>query len=106
MSRQFPVCLHNFRYALSSMKKKKNFPWWCRIVAWSLLWTVTIMSAAFVTFYGISFADETCKKWITSMLLSLLMSIFVTQPFKVSACMCWNTSTLELIERFSLTNVS
>ncbi|XP_071105701.1 polycystin-1-like [Haliotis cracherodii] len=64
-------------------KKKFEFPWWCRIVGWILLWTLTGVSVAFVTFYGIMFQDEKCKKWITSMLVSFFTSIFVTQPIKV-----------------------
>ena len=52
-------------------------------MAWVLLWLAILVSMAFVTFYGISFADETCKKWISSMLISFFMSVFVTQPIKV-----------------------
>nr|KAG5709464.1 hypothetical protein BaRGS_023146 [Batillaria attramentaria] len=68
---------------LPTKKKKKSLPWWCRIVAWTILWIAIIVSAAFVTFYGVSFADETCKKWISSMLISFFMSVFITQPIKV-----------------------
>jgi hypothetical protein len=69
---------------MCSKKKSKSLPWWCTIVAWVILWTSTLVSAAFVTFYGVSFADATCKKWITSMLVSFFMSVFITQPIKVS----------------------
>lgn len=65
-------------------KKKMDFPWYFVIFGWILLWIATLVSAAFVLFYGIQFQDVKCKKWITSMLVSFLASIFVTQPIKVS----------------------
>ena len=64
-------------------KRKRELPWWCRYIGWLLLWGVTLGSAAMVTFYGINFQDEKCKKWITSMLVSFFASIFITQPVKV-----------------------
>ncbi|KAL8606997.1 hypothetical protein ACOMHN_041386 [Nucella lapillus] len=64
-------------------KKVRNLPWWCRIVAWVILALCTLVSAAIVTAYGITFADEMCKKWISSMLVSFFMSVFITQPIKV-----------------------
>ncbi|KAK7111823.1 hypothetical protein V1264_011390 [Littorina saxatilis] len=69
--------------ALPNKKQKKSLPWWCRIVAWVILILTTLLCAAFVTFYGISFSDEVCKKWISSMLISFFMSVFITQPIKV-----------------------
>ena len=59
-------------------------PWWCRIVAWLLLWLSTACAVAFVNFYGISFKDETCRKWLFSMLVSVVTSVFFTQPIKVT----------------------
>ena len=69
----------------TSKDKKRKFalPWWCALVAWLLLAVSVLVSAAFVTFYGIMFADVKCKKWITSMLVSFLTSVFLTQPIKV-----------------------
>ena len=70
----------------ASKKKKKKFelPWGFTIVAWVLLWASVLTAAAFVTFYGVSFGDEKCKKWITSLLVSFVASIFITQPLKVN----------------------
>ncbi|ELU06540.1 hypothetical protein CAPTEDRAFT_185815 [Capitella teleta] len=66
-------------------KKKPKFalPWWCRWVGWAVLWLSTLLSMVFVMFYGIQFGDLKTKKWITSMMISLLTSIFLTQPIKV-----------------------
>ena len=67
-------------------KKKKapfSLPWWFRIVGWILLAATTLTSSAFVLFYGVQFGDEKTKKWITSLLISFITSIFLTQPLKV-----------------------
>jgi len=68
---------------LPAKKKRLSLPWWCSIIAWILLWITVAVCLAFVTFYGIMFQDEKCKKWITSMLISFLSSILFTQPVKV-----------------------
>ncbi|XP_067670971.1 polycystin-1-like protein 2 [Haliotis asinina] len=64
-------------------RKKIELPWFCRYLAWVLLWAVTVASAAMVTFYGINFRDEKVRKWVTSMLVSFVTSIFITEPIKV-----------------------
>ena len=67
----------------SKKKTKCQLPWWFVIVGWILLYAAVLVSAAFVTFYGIQFQDIKCKKWITSMIISFITSIFFTQPIKV-----------------------
>ncbi|KAK7471881.1 hypothetical protein BaRGS_00035465 [Batillaria attramentaria] len=70
--------------SLATKKKKKlSLPWWCRLVAWFLLIACTVVSAFFVTAYGIMFGDDKSRKWITSLLVSFVMSVFITQPVKV-----------------------
>ena len=64
-------------------KKRLSLPWWCSIIAWMLLWITVGVCVAFVTFYGIMFQDEKCKKWITSMIVSFVTSVLFTQPIKV-----------------------
>ncbi|GAB1597495.1 polycystic kidney disease protein 1-like 2 [Argonauta hians] len=67
-------------------KKKKKpfmFPWWCRIISWILLWLSVAGCCAGVTFYGITFGNEKCTKWISSMLISFFSSVFITEPIKV-----------------------
>lgn len=65
-------------------KKRFSLPWYFKIVGWTLLWLSTLVSTVFVIFYGIQFGDLKTKKWITSMVISFLTSIFLTQPLKVS----------------------
>ena len=68
---------------LLAKKKRLSLPWWCSIIAWMLLWLTVGVCVAFVTFYGIMFQDEKCKKWITSMIVSFVTSVLFTQPIKV-----------------------
>lgn len=69
--------------AAAAKKAKFSLPWWCVIVGWALLWATVGVCTAFVIFYGIQFQDEKCRKWITSMLVSFVASVFFTQPIKV-----------------------
>ena len=66
-------------------KKKKPFtlPWWCRIVAWVLLWLAVLSCGVFVAFFAITFGDLKTRKWITSLIVSFATAIFLTQPIKV-----------------------
>uniref|UniRef100_A0A1I8GMZ4 PLAT domain-containing protein n=2 Tax=Macrostomum lignano TaxID=282301 RepID=A0A1I8GMZ4_9PLAT len=65
------------------LPKQVRFPWWVRIIAWSILVIGTAVSALFTTFYGIQFGDETCKKWISSLFISFFSSVMLSQPLKV-----------------------
>lgn len=84
-SRPTSAIQSNDSASIKKEKKKCDLPWWFTIVAWIILWITVLVSAAFVTFYGIMFQDIKCKKWITSMLISFFTSVFFTQPIKVSA---------------------
>ncbi len=53
------------------------------LVGWALLWVTVITSVVFVTFYGVTFGDEKCRKWLTSMFVSVFTSVLFTQPIKV-----------------------
>ena len=64
-------------------KKRLSLPWWCCIIAWIVLWVTVGVCVTFVTFYGIMFQDDKCKKWITSMVVSFVTSVLFTQPIKV-----------------------
>jgi polycystin 1L2 len=65
------------------VKKIFLLPWWCTIIAWTLLFIAVSLSVAFVTFYGITFQNEKCTKWLTSLLISFFSSVLLTQPVKV-----------------------
>ena len=67
-------------------KKKKSelkFPWWCKIFAYLLSFSFATVSLFFVIIKGIEFGDEKVQKWLTSMLISFLSSLLLTQPIQV-----------------------
>ena len=64
-------------------KKPFSLPWGFRIIAWVLLIGGCVACGYNVWAYGIQFGDETCKLWITSILVSFLTSTFLSQPLKV-----------------------
>lgn len=77
--------MYNYKPVIKQEKKKKKkceLPWWGVIIGWVILWISVLGSATLVTFYGITFREEKARKWITSMIISTFMSVFVTQPIK------------------------
>lgn len=64
-------------------KKKFTFPWWCIIIAWMLTICCIGVSLFFLWAYGITFGNEKTTQWFTSLIISTLCSIFLTQPLKV-----------------------
>ncbi|CAM1329796.1 Uncharacterised protein at_DN1626 [Pycnogonum litorale] len=64
-------------------RKKLIFPWWCVYVAWFLTISCIVSSMFFLWAYGIQFGNEKTAKWFTSLIVSTMCSIFLTQPIKV-----------------------
>ena len=67
-------------------KKKKaelKFPWWFKIFAYVLSFSFATVSLFFVIIKGIEFGDEKVQKWLTSLLISFLSSLLLTQPIQV-----------------------
>ena len=68
------------------LEKIKNFslsfPWWFKIIAYILSLVFIIVSIFFIIVRGIEFGDEKVKKWITSLLVSFLTSVLLTQPIQ------------------------
>jgi len=48
-----------------------------------LLWLSVITCAVFVFLYSLEFGNEKTSKWLTSMVIAFLSSVFITQPIKV-----------------------
>ncbi len=65
------------------VNKKLSFPWWFKIIAYILSYLFMAISLIFIIFRGITFGDEKVTKWITSLLVSFLTSLFLTQPLQV-----------------------
>ncbi|RNA05799.1 polycystic kidney disease 1-like 2 [Brachionus plicatilis] len=63
---------------------KTTFPWWTKIIAYLLSLAICIVSIFFIVVKGISFGNEKVTKWLTSFVVSILTSFFLTQPFQVA----------------------
>ena len=62
-----------------------RFPWWFIIVAYVVSFLLVTSSLFFVLLKGIEFGNEKATKWLTSMIVAFLSSIFLTQPLQVSS---------------------
>jgi hypothetical protein len=73
----------NDEKVINIKKKKFKFPWWFKIIIYLICLMVSCASVFFIIVQGISFGDEKVEKWITTLLISFLSSIFLTQPIKM-----------------------
>ncbi len=65
------------------VNKKLSFPWWFKIIAYILSYLFMSISLIFIIFRGITFGEEKVTKWITSLMVSFLTSLLLTQPLQV-----------------------
>ena len=68
----------------NSKKFELKFPWWFKIVAYFISFLMVAVSLFFVVIKGIEFGDSKVTKWLTSLIISFLSSILLTQPFQVT----------------------
>ncbi|KAF6771443.1 hypothetical protein AHF37_09155 [Paragonimus kellicotti] len=66
-----------------------------RILTWIFLILSLATAATFTTFYGVSFGNAACQKWLSSMFLSFFTSLLLVQPLKSSA-----RTTVEVMSNF------
>ena len=70
--------------SLMTTKRILVFPWWFKILAYILSFSIISVSITLVVFKGISLGDDNCTKWLTSFVVSVLGSCFIVQPIEVS----------------------
>ncbi|KAF0300768.1 Polycystic kidney disease protein 1-like 2 [Amphibalanus amphitrite] len=56
---------------------------WCVFIAWFLTFASMGASIFFLWAYGITFGNEKTTKWLTSLMISFISSVLLTQPIKV-----------------------
>ncbi|NXF29075.1 PK1L2 protein, partial [Nyctibius bracteatus] len=61
----------------------KGLPWWFVFIAWFLVAATSCVSGFFTMLYGLHYGKENSIKWLISMAISFLESLFITQPLKV-----------------------
>ncbi|XP_008063168.1 polycystic kidney disease protein 1-like 2 [Carlito syrichta] len=61
----------------------RGLPWWCVLVGWLLVAATSGVAAFFTMLYGLHYGRASSFRWLISMAVSLMESVFVTQPLKV-----------------------
>ncbi|XP_021075889.1 polycystic kidney disease protein 1-like 2 [Mus pahari] len=64
-------------------KSPRGLPWWCVLVGWLLVATTSGVAAFFTMLYGLHYGRASSLKWLISMAVSFVESVFITQPLKV-----------------------
>ncbi|XP_016052978.1 PREDICTED: polycystic kidney disease protein 1-like 2 [Miniopterus natalensis] len=64
-------------------KPPRGLPWWCVLVGWLLVAATSSVAAFFSMLYGLHYGRTSSLKWLISMAISFVESVFVTQPLKV-----------------------
>lgn len=68
-------------------KKKKpplKLPWWCKIIAYIMSLAICGVCSFFIIVQGVQFGDEKVGKWLTSLVMSFVTGVFLTQPAQVA----------------------
>ncbi|XP_012602024.2 polycystin-1-like protein 2 [Microcebus murinus] len=60
-----------------------GLPWWCVLVGWLLVAATSGVAAFFTMLYGLHYGRASSRRWLLSMAVSFVESVFVTQPLKV-----------------------
>ncbi|NXJ01486.1 PK1L2 protein, partial [Psophia crepitans] len=76
----------------------KGLPWWFVFIAWFLVAVTSGVSGFFTMLYGLHYGKENSIKWLISMVISFLESLFVTQPLKVLGFAAFFALVLKKVE--------
>lgn len=64
-------------------RKKILLPWWTKIIGHIICVLIVGGCAFFIYIKGVEFGDAKVGKWLASLIICLLTSIFLTQPVQV-----------------------
>ncbi|KAJ8785859.1 hypothetical protein J1605_006819 [Eschrichtius robustus] len=78
--------------SLQASKPPGGLPWWCVLVGWLLV------AAFFTMLYGLHYGRASPLKWLISMAVSFVESVFVTQPLKVPGFAAFFALVLKRVE--------
>ena len=78
-----PLTIH--RVAQKPVEKgcSLTLPHWFAYIAWILCFLSSIASAVFVIFYSLQWGKDTSEQWLISIVMSMFMDIFVSEPVKI-----------------------
>ncbi|XP_063267148.1 polycystin-1-like protein 2 [Prinia subflava] len=76
----------------------RGLPWWFVFIGWSLVAATSGVSGFFTMLYGLHYGKENSIKWLISMVISFLESLFITQPLKVLGFAAFFALVLKKVE--------
>ncbi|NWY64779.1 PK1L2 protein, partial [Erithacus rubecula] len=76
----------------------RGLPWWFVFIAWFLVASTSGVSGFFTMLYGLHYGKENSIKWLISMVISFLESLFITQPLKVLGFAAFFALVLKKVE--------
>ncbi|NXA11711.1 PK1L2 protein, partial [Sapayoa aenigma] len=84
----------------------KGLPWWFVFIAWFLVAATSGVSGFFTMLYGLHYGKENSIKWLISMVISFLESLFITQPLKVLGFAAFFALVLKKVEHEDVENTA
>ncbi|KAB0352703.1 hypothetical protein FD754_017560 [Muntiacus muntjak] len=84
--------------SLQASKLPRGLPWWCVLVGWLLVVVTSGVAAFFTMLYGLHYGRTSSLKWLISMAVSFVESVFVTQPLKVLGFAAFFALVLKRVE--------
>ncbi|NWR27090.1 PK1L2 protein, partial [Tachuris rubrigastra] len=82
----------------------KGLPWWFVLIGWFLVAVTSGVSGFFTMLYGLHYGKENSIKWLISMVISFLESLFITQPLKVLGFAAFFALVLKKVEHEDVEN--
>ncbi|KAJ7394975.1 polycystin 1 like 2 [Pitangus sulphuratus] len=82
----------------------KGLPWWFVFIGWFLVAATSGVSGFFTMLYGLHYGKDNSIKWLISMLISFLESLFITQPLKVLGFAAFFALVLKKVEHEDVEN--
>ncbi|EDO38971.1 predicted protein, partial [Nematostella vectensis] len=73
----------NLRRPSQHHKPPKQLPHGFVYIGWFVVISLSFTSAFFVTLYGFQFGKKKAAEWLTSMLISVVQDVLISQPIKV-----------------------
>uniref|UniRef100_G3TAP4 Uncharacterized protein n=1 Tax=Loxodonta africana TaxID=9785 RepID=G3TAP4_LOXAF len=84
--------------SLPMRRPPRGLPWWCLLVGWLLVAATSGVAAFFTMLYGLHYGRASSLKWLISMVVSFVESVFVTQPLKVLGFAAFFALVLKRVE--------
>ncbi|XP_072588067.1 polycystin-1-like protein 2 [Vulpes vulpes] len=79
-------------------KPPRGLPWWCVLVGWLLVAATSGVAAFFTMLYGLHYGRTGSLKWLISVAISFVESVFITQPLKVLGFAAFFALVLKRVE--------